>query len=192
MGSSCRDCFLFSRQETIMLIGTNTLSTPILDKKIKEDMTRYRNEGANEYTIAMDQELAIQGKKFEDSDWEMVWNVPDHPGCRVKIKKEAGKIVSRAEQDDLQDVKDLCEELRMRAGNDPKAAMRKASGRMITKWKMPWIIEQELLARGFPLKAIQQSGDQSDLDRVFEWEYPAFKCVPFTITNKPPMKLFSN
>ena len=178
---------------TQILGAANTISTPLLEKQIEEDMKRYRDSGANEHTVAMDQELALQGKKFEDKDWgPIVWHVPDHPGCRIRIWKEDGKISSRAEQDDLQDIKDWCEELRGNWPADKQQAIKMATGRMIGKWKMPWIIEQELLARGFPLKDMQRSGDQSDLDRVFEWEYPAFKTVPFAITMKPPMKLFSN
>ena len=161
------------------IYGSNKLNTPAFEKMVQN----WIEEGTNETTVYLQMELAAQGKSVNDPEWEIKEDVPNHPGCRLVYGKKDGKLFSYAQQDDLQDIIDLCEEMRMNF---------KPNKLGIIKWKMPWIIEQELLARGFPLREMQQNADHKDLDRVFEHEYPKFKCVPFPITKEPPMQLFSH
>ena len=151
--------------------GSNTIETPTLSSALMDVLEGYINE--HDLDINDDQELV-----FEDDL---------NPGCRRIIGVKDGKLYARAEQDDLHLVVEYCRELR---DNEMDYRKRMNAG-VKGKWIMPWIVEQELLARGWPLVEMTKNNDHSDLDRYFEYEAPEFKTTHGTLTTLPKMQMFS-
>ena len=159
---------------TELLTQTNTRPTPYLSKKY-ENLVK---DWVDETKWDINKNRIVEEEAY------------GYPGCFHRYGVEDGKIVAQAFQDDLWKVVDYCKNFRDMHYTGAKKTPGKGAWSM-SKWAMPWIVEQELLARGWPLVEMLKKRDHSDLDRYFEYEAPEFKLTPATLTTLPRLTLFT-
>ena len=127
--------------------------------------------------VSMDDEL-----KALNDDWE---NKEVHPdGFTVVYGMQDKKMYAYAVQDDVEEIVKYCEEERKAERENPNSY--KWLG--VRKWVMPSFLKFELEARGYPIQQMINEGDFTDLDKVFEKEFPQFKVTNLCLTAINPIR----
>ena len=134
---------------------------------------------ASSVQVKANEEMELGSKHITDN-WKNVERDPVDPKCKLVYGVDKGETFAYAEQEDFDDYVALAAEFRaLEAENKGKDSWLGKP-----KWILPRIVKLELMARGYPVEDIIESGDMYEIDLFVEKHFPELKTTNLMLSKQ--------
>ena len=113
-------------------------------------------------------------------DWHNVEADREDPNCKIHYGVAGGKLFGYCEQSDMNNYLEYARHLRE---NEFKLGKKDLPfGKL--KWIMPRAVKLEMMARGYPIDEIMESGDMYEIDIFIEKHFPELKATSLILSKQ--------
>ena len=129
--------------------------------------------------------LIDEGTRELNKNWENIEVDSYDPKCKLVYGVQDGKAYGYAVQEDFDDYVKYAKELRDMEGSLGKKDLWLGK----IKWILPRAIHLDLIARGYPIQEMQESGDLYEIDCYVEDNCPELKTTKLFLKRQKTKKI---